>query len=211
MDKQMSRRHRLWYGVAVLVLVLGCAAAAILIISTLQRYPTSITEAYRGPQKKIEVPGTVELELSREGAYGVYYEGYGGTNTQAEWPPRLDCSLTSNMTGKDIPLVPDYVVTNRYRTKDGRVGVLIYSTTVEDPGLHTFSCDYLDGWSGPKLILAIGPNYFFEFLRVAWNLSGSLLGGLGVLFGSFVLSLGIAMVALVRGSRLKRVPRKVHE
>ena len=68
----------------------------------------------------------------------------------AEGAPVLDCRLTSSTTGADIPLVPDYVPTNRYETKDARVGVLIYSTTIENPGLHTLSCNYPDERVSPR-------------------------------------------------------------
>jgi hypothetical protein len=207
MDRHMMRRNRLWYGVAALVLVLGCLAATILILSTLTSYPSLIKEAYKSPLQKVEVPGEADIDLRRKGAYGVYYEGHRGAYIHAEWPPTLDCSLTSRTTGDDIPLVSDYVPTNRYSSKDGsRVGVLIYSTTINDPGSHRLSCDYPDGRHGPTLILAIGPNYFFEFLRVAWNMGGPLLGGAGVLCGSFVLSFGIAAFVFLRtrkGGRLK--------
>jgi hypothetical protein len=196
MDRHMIKRHRLWYGVAALVLVLGCLAATILIISTLTSYPSLIKEAYKSPLQKIEVPGEADIDLSREGAYGVYYET---DHVPTEGPPTLDCSLTSKTTGDDIPLVPDFVPTNRYSTADGnRVGVLIYSTTVNEPSLHTLSCDYPDGRVSPKLVLAIGPNYFFEFLRVVWNMRGSFLGGAAVLCGSFVLSFGIAAFIFLR-------------
>jgi hypothetical protein len=204
MDRSMIIRHRSWYGVAALVLVLGCLAAAIFIISTLTSYPSLIKEAYKSPLQKIEVPGEADIDLRRKGAYGVYYES---AHAPTEGPPVLDCSLTSKTTGDDIPLVSDYVPTNRYSTKDGsRVGVLIYSTTIKEPSLHTLSCDYPDGRVSPKMMLAIGPNYFFEFLRVAWNMGGSILGGAGILCGSFMLSFGIAAFVFLRtrnGGRLE--------
>jgi hypothetical protein len=203
MNRHMSKNRYLW-GIAALVLMFGCLTAAMLFYRTgLRDYPSLIAEAYKGPLQKVEIPGEVDLELSRKGAYGVYFEGDRGADVDAELPPTLDCSLTSKRTGEDIPLVPDYVPTNRYVTKGGRTGVLIYSTTVEDPGLHTLSCIYPDGLLGPQLVLAIGPNYFWEFLRVAWNLGGPILGGVGVICGSVILSFGIALVALVRGSKLK--------
>jgi len=191
----------LWFGAAILVLVLGGLAAAILVISTLGTYPALIAEAYQGPRQKVEVPGVEDLELSRKGAYAVYYEEQEGAFIHAEMPPNLDCELTSTITGKDVPLVSDYVPTNRYVTRGDQVGVLIYSTTVNDPGMHTLSCDYPVGRDGPKLVLAIGPNYFFEFLRVVWNMSGSVLGGVGVLCGSFVLSFSIAAVAIIQRTK----------
>lgn len=210
MDRHMIRRHRLWYGAAALVLVFGCLAAASLIISTLTSYPSLIKEAYKSPLQKVEVPGGADIDLRRKGAYGVYYEGHKGAYTHAEWPPTLDCSLISKTTGEDVPLVPDYVPTNRYMTKEGRAGVLIYSTTIKEPSLHTLSCDYPDGRVRPRLVLAIGPNYFFEFLRVAWNLGGQVLGGVGIICGSVILSIGIAVVPLLRRNKSKLVEGEMY-
>lgn len=65
-----------------------------------------------------------------------------------------------------------------------------------------------EGRVGPKLVLAIGPNYVWEFLRLAWNLGYPVLGGAGVIYRSVLLSSGIALVAFVRGIRLKKVERE---
>jgi len=205
MDTQMIKPRRLWYGVAVFVLVAGCLAAAIVIVVRLATYPALIADAYAGPQQKIEVPGVVELDLTREGAYGVYYEGHEGAYIHAEWPPRLNCHLTAKETGDDVPLVPDYVPGNRYSTADGRVGVLIYSMTIEEPGRYTLSCKDPLGAGGTTHRLKIGPNYVFEFLRVAWHLGGSLLGALAIFCASMLLSSLIATVTFVRRRRERRV------
>jgi hypothetical protein len=201
MDRSILRRRYSLFAIPILVLLLGCLIGNILTISTLSSYPSLIKEAYCGPLQKIEIPGEAEVDLHRKGAYGVYFET---ANVPPIAPPMLDCRLASKTSGEDVPLVPDYVPTNRYSTQGGRrVGVLIYSTTIKDPGLHTLSCDYADGKVGSKQALAIGPNYYFEFLRVAWNMAGSLLRGVGVLLGSVVLSIGI-VIFLLLGSRYKR-------
>ena len=201
----------LGYSAAILVLMLGCLAAAIFTIPTLSTYPSLIAEAYKSPLQKVEIPGKADLKLSRKGAYAVYYERQKDSNIDAEWPPTLDCSLTSKTTGEDIPLVPDYVPSNQYSTKDGdQVGVLIYSTTVQHPGLHTLSCGFPDGRVSPKLVLAIGPNYAFEFLRVAWNLGGSVLGGAGILCASSTLAVVMALVVFLR-RRTTRANGEVQE
>ncbi|MGD8815423.1 MAG: hypothetical protein PVI78_13200 [Anaerolineales bacterium] len=198
MKRQSSRNSRWLYIAAALVLVLGCFGSAMLIIPALSSYPSLIAEAYHDQLQKAEIPGEADLYFERKGAYCIYYEGHEGAYIHAEWPPTLECSLTSESTGDVISLVPDYVPTNRYSTHDGRVGVLIYSTTIDEPGLHSLSCDYPDERVGPKLTLAIGPNYFYEFLHVVWILGADLLRGAGILCGSFVLSFGFAAIAFIR-------------
>jgi hypothetical protein len=203
MDRNMINTRCLW-GIAALVLLFGCLIAASIIMSAFRDARPQIAEVHQNRSQHVEIPGEVDLELSRKGAYAVYYVRHKGAYIHAEWPPRLDCGLTSKKTGEDIALVPDYVPTNRYWTNDGnQVGVLIYSTTVKNPGLYTLSCNYPNGREGPKLVLAIGPNYILEFLRLAGRMGGSLLRGAGVLCGSFVLSIGVAVLAFV-GRRNKR-------
>lgn len=198
MSKMTNRPGRLGYALAALVLLAGWLGAGGLLISTLRAYPAAIGEAYKGPQHKVDVPGAAELDLSRTGAYGVYYEGHEGATVHAEWPPQLDCRLTAKATGADVPLAPDYVPGNRYSTMEGRVGVLIYSTTVQEPGLYTLSCDDPLDARGATHHLAIGPNYVFEFLRVAWRLGGSLLGALAIFAGSTLLSAAIVLITFLR-------------
>ncbi|MGB2897267.1 MAG: hypothetical protein WBB65_14025 [Anaerolineales bacterium] len=211
MNKKMVKNPRWWYFFAALVLALGCLIAAMLFNkSGLGDYPSLIAEAYKDPLQKVEIPGEADLKLSRKGAYAIYCERPKGSYIQAEWPPALDCSLTSKTTGEDVPLVADYVPSNQYSTKDGdQVGMLLYSTTVEDIGLHTLSCDFADGRLSPKLVLAVGPNYFFEFLRVAWNLGGSVLGGVGVLCASSTLAVVIAVAVFLTRRKTSQASREV--
>ena len=196
--KKVKPRH-LWLGAALLILVIGCIAGLGLVITTLGSYPSLIAEAYNDPLQRVDIPGEADLELSRKGAYAIYYERQNGSSTLEERPPTLDCHLTSKMTGKDVPLVPDYVPSNQYSTKDGdQVGVLIYSTTVEYPGYHTLSCGYPDGGENPELVIAIGPNYFFEFLRVAWKLRWAILGVVCIPCISIMLGFGVVMFMVVK-------------
>ncbi len=198
MEAQGVRSRRLWYGAAALAWIVGCVASALLIGSAVRAYPSRIAAAYREKLQKVVVPGGHDLGLVRVGAYAVYYEGHQGAYTHSEWPPRLDCSLTSKSTGEEVPLVFDYVPTNRYVTKTGREGVLIYSTTIKAPGLYSFACDYPGGRTGPDLVLAVGPNYIYELLREVWDLGVPILGGLAVLCGSSLLSFIIAAAVFYR-------------
>ena len=82
-----TKTRTLGYVIAILILMLGSLAAAILIISALTSYPSLIKEAYKSPLQKIEVPGDVDIDLRRKGAYGVYYETALGPTVG---PPVLD-------------------------------------------------------------------------------------------------------------------------
>jgi hypothetical protein len=91
-------------------------------------------------------------------------------------------------------LVDDFVPTNQYATKNDRVGVLVFSTTVLEPGSYRLSCNVPAKHVDAGAVLAIGPNYYFEFLRTTWSFVRSLLAGMGIACGSALISL--SMIAI---------------
>lgn len=192
------------YGIAGLVIISGALVSAWLFnYSGVTMYPALIADAYREQQHHLNVPGSRGVKLTRTGAYGIYYENSlvsAAVDPRVKVPPVIDCSLTSHSTGAKIEAAPDYVETNRYWSKDqGGTGVLIMSLTVDEPDTYTFACDYLDGSADPEIVVALGPNYFWEFLRVAWKISLPLLGGISILCGSVL----VAMIMLVDGILVK--------
>jgi len=107
--------------------------------------------------------------------------------------------LTSKTTGADVGVAPDYVETNTYSTKDReRVGVLIQSITIDEPGAYTFSCRYADGRSQPEIVLAVGPNFMWEFFGIAARSGVTLAAGVVALFGSGLVAIAIAIVIAVK-------------
>jgi hypothetical protein len=192
------------------MLIAGFLAATMLFKqSHIGRYPGLIADAYRERQHHLTVPGAKEIHLSRTGAYGIYFE-HNLTSSiypEVENPPEIDCTLTSQTTGAAIEAVPDYVETNRYRSKDLRAGVLIMSLTVDKSGTYAFACDYQDGRTEPEIEIVLGPNYFWEFLRVAWKISLPLMGSSSILCGSVLLS----FLLLVSGVVIKLLNRTQFE
>jgi hypothetical protein len=160
-----------------------------------------IADAYGEGQHRLSVPGSKEIKLTRTGAYGIYYE-YNLMSTSVDpppLPPEIDCSLTSKSTGAKMEAAPDYVETNRYWSKDrDRTGVLVMSITVDEPDSYTFACHYKDGSREPEIVIALGPNYFWEFLRIAGRTAVSTIAGLSVLFGTGTLALIVAIVIAIK-------------
>jgi hypothetical protein len=164
-------------------------------------YPSIIADAYGEGQHRLSVPGSKDIKLSRTGAYGIYYE-YNLVSASVDplpLPADLDCSLTSKSTGAKMEAAPDYVETNRYWSKDReRTGVLVMSITVDEPDSYTFACHYKDGSREPEIVIALGPNYFWEFLRIAGRTAVSTIAGLSVLFGTGTLALIVAIVIAIK-------------
>lgn len=196
----MLVNRRLGYGMAALIVVLACIAAGVVIVGSARTDLTAAAEAFSDRTQYMTVPGAADLELSRSGAYAVYYLS---SYRQNQRPPELDCSLTARQTGTTVPLSEDYVPT-RVSVGGRNLGVLIYSATVGHPGMYSMSCQYADGQPGQAATLAVGPNYLFEFLRGAWSVGRSLLGGLALICGGGALALFVVVVALLQSRARSR-------
>jgi len=214
MNNQKTKPSGWYYGLAALALVFGCLVATAILYPGTRDLPASISRAHDlNRLTQITVPGSADLTLSRTGAYAVYYEYHsvidGVEHIGNEKPPTLECSLALKATGREIPLAPDFVETNRYsagmgRGKGMRAGVLIMSTTIDEPGDYTFSCRYPDGREQPEIVLAVGQNILWEDIGILTRTAGSVLGGLAMLGGSEVVAIVIAIVIAVKRHRSKR-------
>jgi hypothetical protein len=204
MSRQRMKPSRWYYGLAVLVLLFGWPIAVAASYPAVRGVPAAIKEAYDlNRLTQVVVPGSAEITLSRTGAYGVYYEYRSVVNgveyAGSQSPPSLECSLTSEATGRVIPVVPDFVGTNRYDAGPGRrAGVLIMSTTVDEPGSYAFSCRYTDDRERPSIVLAFGQNIIWELLGLLGRTACSLLCGLAVLGVSGVAASAISIVVTVK-------------
>ena len=155
---------------AMLVFLGGILAAGVIFhFSGLRYFPSSLADIYREDRIVLQVPGSKDVQLTRAGAYGIYFQ-YSLVSAALEpvhIPPAIDCSLKAN-TGQIIEGVPDYEPTNRYWSKKGGgPATLIKSVTIEEPGLYEFSCQHQGDYSGPALQVSLGPNYAWEFIRIS--------------------------------------------
>jgi len=214
MNNQKTKPSGWYYGLAALALVFGCLVATAILYPGTRDLPASISRAHDlNRLTQITVPGSADLTLSRTGAYAVYYEYHsvidGVEHIGNEKPPTLECSLALKATGREIPLAPDFVETNRYsagmgRGKGMRAGVLIMSTTIDEPGDYTFSCRYPDGREQPGIVLAVGQNILWEDIGILTRTASSVLGGLAILGGSGVVAIVTAAVVAVKRHQSKR-------
>jgi hypothetical protein len=210
-DKQRTKPSGWTYAVTAVIPVFGCLIAMALVYQWFPGLPgTFESKMNLDNLTQVVVPGSEDITFAESGAYAVYYEYrsvvdsvvYNGSET----PPALACALISKATGTEIGVVPDYVETNTYSTKDReRVGVLIRSITIDEPGMYSFSCRYADGRSQPELVLAVGPNFMWEFFGIAARSGVALAAGAAMMLGSGWVAIVIAIVIAVKRHRSKQI------
>ena len=205
---EQKKRPSGWlYVMAAVIPVLGCLVATALVYNWFPGLPGMLQSRVSIDNlTQVVVPGSKEITFPEGGAYGVYYEYRSVVNgvayTGSERPPALACSLTSRSSGDEVAVVPDYVPSNAYATRDrARVGTLMGSITIKKPGRYRLACEYPDGSSSPKVVLAVGPNLAWEFLGIAARTALAVAAGLAVLLGSGLLAAVVAIVVTVKRRR----------
>ena len=207
MDGRRRKPSGWYYGLAALIPLLGCLIATAAAYQWFPGLPGTLeSKVSLDNLTQVVVPGSKDITFAESGAYAIYYEYRsvvdGAVYASSETPPALACTLSSKSTGADVGVTPDYVRTNTYSTKDReRVGVLIRSITIDAPGTYTFSCRYSDSRSAPEVVLAVGPNFVWEFFGIVARSGVALVAGLAVLGGSGVVAIVIAIVIAVRRHR----------
>jgi hypothetical protein len=204
MSGKNQKPTRWYYLLALLLPVLACGMTAILIYRNVPTLPGALETTDINNLTQVVVPGSAEINFPKAGAYAVYYEyrsAINGVNyVRDKFPPRIKCQLRSKATGDDIELASPHAEGDIYSTQNReRVGVLINSISINQPGVHTFSCRYADGRSNPQIVLAVGPNIIWELFNIAAKpVSAIVCGGFVSITALGISILIIGFVALKR-------------
>ena len=195
---------RWYYVLALFIPVIACGLTAFLIYRNVPTLPGALEATGINNMTRVIVPGSAEINFPNAGAYAVYYEYrsvINGVNyVRGKYPPSMNCQLRSKATGEHIVLASPYAEGDLYSTPNQeRASVLFKSVSIDQPGVHIFSCRYMDGRSNPQIVLAVGPNIIWEFFNMAAKPVSAIVCGGFVFIAALGLSgLIIGVVAIKR-------------
>ena len=191
MNGQEIRPSRWYYGVAVLVFFLGVAGFAWLLFKNLSGLGESL--------RQVVVPGKADLVLTEPGDYTVFYEYRSVVGSKVYSTEKglsgLECTLAASNSGSKLVLSP--ASSSSTYTLGGREGVSMFEFRVAQPGTYVFSATYGPGKEGPEVVMAIGHDF-------TGRLVATILGGLGLFFGSFAAAVAIFLVTLIKRSKARK-------
>lgn len=151
MNNQNIEPRRWYYGLAVLVFVVGCVLFGWFLFRNLNGLIDNLT--------RVIVPGKVEITISDAGTYTIFYE-YQSVLDNKVYSSRedlsgLECTINSKTSGSKIPISrPSRDLEYSF---GGRKGISILEFTVEKPGAYEFSCRHPE--AEPRIVLATGHRF----------------------------------------------------
>lgn len=145
-----------------------------------------------GDQPTYLIPGTHTLECSETGMYTIFHEYQSIVDGQYYSSPQgslggLRCIITSD---KDDTLRVTPVMANSTYSIGSRQGYAISKFKVEVPGSYTFEAILPEGGT-EQAVLTISHGFMSEMFT-------TILGAMGILFGSIVLGVIIIIVTIVK-------------
>ncbi len=215
MSEYKLKPSRWYYLLAILIPFFACAGTGLTAYEIVPKLPGALEDLDIESLTQVIVPGSADVSFLKAGAYAVYYEYRSAIDgehySRHEYPPSMKCELRSKVTGKAVMLAPSDVKGNIYNTHyPVRAGVLYRVISIDQPGVYTFSCQYLDGRESPKSVLAVGPNFVLEFFNVALKPSAAILCGALAFFATCGISiLIIGVVAFKRHKSKSRLTRRL--
>ena len=191
MNNQNIRPSRWYYGLAIVVFIIGESLFIWFLLNSL----SGLTE----PLTQVVAPVKSEIVLPATGKYTIFYEYQSVVGDRLYSTGRslsgLQSALTSKVTGYRIAL--SRPLTRSTYSFGGRKGVSVLQFNIDQPGIYEFSAWYPKGQEGPEVVLAMGHG----FLK---KLMGTIFGGLALFFGSAAIPIGITVVTSLKRQKAKK-------
>ena len=151
-----------YYGLAVLIIIIGFLAFAGFIFSGISSIESGLMQ--------MTAPGNAELDLKEPGEYTIFYESQsyfnGSVYNTAEQIPALQIRVSEKASGQTLATYP---ATGSTYSMGSRTGRSIMAFKVERPGVYWINTSYPKE-PGPEVVLAVGKGFvegIFYFIIVA--------------------------------------------
>jgi hypothetical protein len=182
MSNNIQKPSRWFYVLAILLPIFACLGTGLLVYLNVPELPGALEDIGVKSLTQVVVPGSADISFPQKGAYAVYYEYHsvidGVSYAREEYPPMMRCQLISRATGESVKLESTQVKGNIYATQNPhRAAVMYRQISIDQPGIYTFSCQYTNGETIPKSVMAVGPNMIWGFLNIAAKPIAAILGG----------------------------------
>jgi hypothetical protein len=175
---------RIWYFVAIAVLVLGVGGAIYFMMFRLENIQDAL--------KRVVVPGESVVALEEPGTYTIFHELSGtldGVVYSASDISGLKVTLESVATGEAVELRRPAASTSYDMGGSSAVG--IFAFTIDTPGEYRLSAAYDDGGSEPRAILSMASGFVGKLVAV-------ILDAVALVIGSIALAVVIGILTFLR-------------
>lgn len=218
MSENRIRPSGWYYVLACLLPVFACVLTGVLVFINVPKLPgaSGALDSFNiNKLTRVIVPGSAEINFPKPGAYAVYYEYRSDINgkyyVRSQNLPRIHCELSSKASGEKVHLASPLAEGDIYSTDNKEhAGVLMKTISIDQPGMHEFSCRYLDGRENPQIVLAVGPNMIWEFFNLAAKPFAAVVSGFIAFFFVGVVSLCIIVLVAIKrnqsSNRMKSAP-----
>lgn len=190
-DMNKIKPTRLYYGLAILIFIIGVLLFVLIIIKSL----IGITKGFT----RVVVPGKSEILFPKPGKYTIFHEYKSVINNKVystgQNLPGLQCTLTDKATGSPISLSP-VSISSSY-SLGSREGRAIWEFTIDKAGTYELFCWYSETQEGPEVVLAIGTDFTKKLL-------GKIFLAIAILFGSISSAILITIIIFFKRQKSKK-------
>ena len=178
---------RWYYGLGILIMVIGAAYSVSVLISSFSDL---------GSGQQFVAPGSSDLFLAESGEYIIFYESQavfkGKVYSTGESLPDLDIDVKNKTTGSRALIYSPLKTT--YSLGD-RTGESMRAFKIDQPGVYEISASHVGGDRSPEVVLDVGKGFSDE--SKMWN-------NAMLYLASIILGMGVIMMTFFKRQRASR-------
>lgn len=178
---------RWYYGLGILIIVIGAAYSVSVLISSFGDL---------GSGQQFATPGSSDLFLAESGEYIIFYESRavfkGKVYSTGESLPDLNIEVKNKTTGSRAFI---YSPLKTAFSLGDRTGESIRAFKIDKPGIYEISASYAGGDISPEVVLSVGKGFSDE--SKMWN-------NAMLYLASIILGMGVIMLTFFKRQRAFR-------